>query len=116
MGLRDAIPGLVTHKTVVSVSFDNEAAANAIRTAVSDVNASFPCPDAWIWLVANRPDVISELKKCGNDMNVAYQAQSLEQVSAAADRFVRAHKRAWILFEERPPIVERQEALFLGAN
>lgn len=116
MGLRDAIPGLMAHKTVVSVSFENEAASNVIRAAVSGVNASFPGPDAWVWLVANRPDVISELKKFGNDMNVAYQAQNMEQVVAAADRYVRAHERAWVLYNERPPIMERQEALFSVAS
>jgi hypothetical protein len=119
MGLRDAIPGLKAHETIINppvqvTSFNDAAALNLVRSAFSDVNSSFPSPDVWVWLRQNRPDVISELKRFGHDMNVAYQAQNMTNVKASADLFVRAHKRAWKLFEERPPIIDRQDALFDG--
>jgi len=120
MGLRAAIPGLKAHDTVIAlppvvVSFDNEAAINIIRVAVLDVGGSFPAGSPWEWLKDNRPDVIAELRKAMSGMNTAYHAQDMEQVKAAADYFVRSHKKAWKLFEERPPIIERQDDLFVAA-
>jgi hypothetical protein len=122
MGLRDAIPGLKAHDTIVApaapvfVSFDNETAGSIVRAAVVDVNASFPGADVWAWLVATRPDVISELKRFGKDMSLAYLNQDMAAVKSAADRYVRAHLRAWKLFEDRPPVIERQDALFEEPN
>ena len=124
MGLRDAIPGLKAHDTVIAsplidpvvVSFDDEAAGNIVRAAVAEVNTSFPSPDVWKWLVDNRPDVISELKRFGKDMSLACLNQDMETLKGAADRYVRAHQRAWKLFADRPPVIERQDVLFEGGN
>ena len=124
MGLRDAIPGLKTHDTVISsvppvtpvvVSFDAESAYAVIRNAIQEIGTAFPAGDAWGWLIANRPDVVSALKQAGNDMNVAFLEQSAEKVTACADRFIRMHKKAFRLFEERPPVIERQDDLFMEA-
>lgn len=121
MGLRDAIPGLKAHDIVIApvplpvvVSFKNEAAFNIIRAAVLDVGGSFPAGSPWEWLKANRPDVITELRKAMYAMNEAYHAQDMAQVTAAADYFVRSHKKAWYLFECRPPVIEQND-LFVAA-
>lgn len=116
--LFSAIPGLAAHETAVPpppapvvVAFDNAAAQEIIRSAIHDTACAYPSGSPWTWLVDNRPDVISELKKAGNDMNAAYLAADMEQVKAKADRYVRLHKRAWQLYEERPPVIERQDSL-----
>jgi hypothetical protein len=122
MSLLSAMPGLAVHETnipplppPVTVAFDDAAAYEIIRCAVRDVALSFPAPDPWGWLTKNRPDVIAELKKSGDDMNVAYLASNMEQVKKTADRFVRIHKRAWQIYEQRPPVIEIQDELMLAA-
>ena len=117
MSLLAAIPGLSAHEVSIPVaapvvvSFDNDAAMVVIRRAVEEVAMAFPAPDPWGWLSDNRSDVISELKKAGNDMNVAYLAEDLEQVKVKAERFVKLHLRAWELYVQRPPVIEVQERL-----
>lgn len=117
MSLLSAIPGLSAHEVSVPVaapvvvSFDNDAAMVVIRRAIEEVAMAFPAPDPWGWLQDNRSDVISELKKAGNDMNVAYLAEDLEQVKVKAERFVKLHLRAWELYVQRPPVIEVQERL-----
>lgn len=118
MGLRDAIPGLKAHDTVVQVvdpvvvSFDNQAAINIIREAVLEVANGYPCGSPWEWLTQNRPDIITELRKSKGAMISAYQSEDQDGVKSAADFFVRSHKKAWKIFGERPPLIERQAALF----
>jgi hypothetical protein len=114
MSLLAAMPGLAMHDTPVLpppsvvVSFDAAMAQDTIRRAITDVAASFPSPDPWGWLLINRPDVISHLKKTGNDMNLAYLDQNLIAVREAADLYVRSHKKAWQIYETRPPVIEVQ--------
>jgi hypothetical protein len=114
MSLLSAMPGLALHDTPrppippVIVVFDNAMAQQIIRQAITDVAMCFPAPDPWGWLLDNRPEVISELKRVGNDMNVAYLALDMVAVSAAADVFVRFHKKAWQIYEQRPPVIEVQ--------
>lgn len=119
--LFSAIPGLSALETPIPavpapvvVSFDNAAAQNIIREAIHEVACAYPSGSPWQWLVESRPDDVSELKKAGNDMNAAYLAADMEQVKARADRFIRLHKLAWQLYEERPPVIERQDPLFGG--
>lgn len=121
MGLRDAIPGLKAHDTVVAspapaVAFDKDAAGDVVREAVAAVNASFPSPDAWSWLVDNRPDVVSELKRFGKEMSLACLNQDMAVLTASADLYVRAHARAWQLYADRRPAAESQAVLFEGVR
>jgi len=115
MSLLSAIPGLSAHDTHIPplplpivVSFNNAAAQDLIRLAVTDVATSYPSPDPWGWLTDNRPDVIKELSRVKADMQSAYESADIERVQASCDVFVRFHKKAWQLYSMRPPVIEVQ--------
>jgi hypothetical protein len=64
------------------------------------------------WLVANRPDVVAEIRKGRVSIREADQALDMVLLQRACARFIRLHDRAWAVYAERPPIVETQSVLF----
>jgi hypothetical protein len=118
MSLFSAIPGLSIHEPyvapLVAEQYDAAAAGLLVSATYENVAASFPDPAVMNWLTTNRPDVLAEIKKGRQAIQEAHQAQDLALFRRACDRFQRLHLRAWSVYEQRPPIVETQDALFDG--
>lgn len=114
-GLMSAIPGLAMHKTTVPdppppPAFDREKADSLMREAISLLCSFYPV-GAMEWLRENRPDAVKHLEESMAEIDAAVLAEDIKAVTAALERYVKFHQRAFELFEQRPPVIEVQEAL-----
>lgn len=114
MSLLSAIPGLAMHQVatpaLVAPAFDRERASRLMRDAISLLNSFYPA-GAMEWLRLNRPDVSKELEGTMADIDAAVLVEDLPAVTATLDKFVKYHRKAFSIFEGRPPVVEVQERL-----
>ena len=114
MALLDAIPGLSMHQVVIpQEGFDQEKAFKLVKDALS-LLASFYPAGALEWIDGNRPDVAGYLRKTESAVNAAILAENVVDFPGALERFVEAHRRAFDLYSDRPPVVEHQDDLFQG--
>lgn len=68
--------------------------------------------DGWEWLEKNRPDVIGYIREMENAVDERYAAEDEAGVVKALDIMERRYQRAWEVYAEQPPVIERQEAFF----
>jgi hypothetical protein len=111
MTLLSAIPGLSAHEMKIPAApiilFDRDKAVQILRDGISLINSFYPA-GAMEWLRENRPDVIKQLK---SDLLAIEQAISNEdhsKVSVTIELGIKHHRRAFELFELRPPVIEVQ--------
>lgn len=114
MSLLSAIPGLAKHQIEVPKTFDREKAFRLVGDAVSLLTSFYPA-GAQEWLETQRPDVIRFLEEAEVAVDAAILADNQETFPGALERFVKLHRRAFAIYAERPPIIERQEELFSAA-
>lgn len=115
-GLLNAIPGLARHQSTASApvkDFDLERACRLVDDATALLTNDYPA-GALEWLRQNRPDVARYLKECERDLDAVLMAEDMAQLPKVLDRYVDAHRRAFKVFEARPPVIEvdRQGGLF----
>lgn len=121
-GLLSNIPGLAAHQVQVPEvtpeparsDFDREAAFRLVSDAVS-LLASFYPAGALEWLRENRPDVIRYLTEAEIALDMAILAEDITQFRVVLEEYVKYHRKAFKIYEERPPVVEVQDDLFRGA-
>lgn len=111
MGLLDAIPGLATHQAepvAVIPEFDRQRADSLIRDAYSMASSMYP-DGALEWLRENRPDVVRYLEECEAGVDAAVLAGDQAVFEKALGLWSAAHRKAFFIFLERPPVIQRDE-------
>jgi hypothetical protein len=120
MGLSDRIKGLDRHRIEVPaapepVATGPVAAPDHFDRLIDDLHgtiaARYPkgCME---WVLAERRDIWTALCQLENQVDLAYIARDLPALREAADLLSRSYVKCFELFACRPPVVERQEALF----
>ncbi len=113
-GLADMIPGLQAHRTVptdAAHQFDQEKASRLVFDAVSLLASLYPS-GALEWIQTNRPDVFRYLKEATAEMDQTAQVDDKTALVASIERWVKMHRKAFAIYEQRPPVMERQEEIF----
>lgn len=113
-GLADMIPGLQAHRTVPLESdsqFDQEKASRLVSDAVSLLASLYPS-GALEWIQTNRPDVFRYLKEATAEMDQTAQGDDKTALVASIERWVKMHRKAFTIYEQRPPVMERREGIF----
>lgn len=115
MSLLSKIPGLSRHQALEidqplpmstpPTYFDRRWADRLIGNALADVDAAYAA-GALDWIHTNRPDVAAFLRETILEIDAAVTAEDGPRVTTAIERFVEAHKRAFRIFETRPPVIE----------
>jgi DNA primase len=82
-----------------------------IRDSRSRIESSWQ-NDGWEWLGKNRPDIIAYIKGMENTVDERFGTEDELGVLAALDTLERWYQRAWEVYAERPPVIERQNDLF----
>lgn len=111
MGLLDAIPGLAAHQEdlVESAEFDRPRADRLIRDAYSFVSSMYPA-GALEWLGQHRPDVTGYLKECEAAVDAAVLTGDQEKFEKSLEVWSAAHRKAFFIYLERPPVIQRDVA------
>lgn len=100
--------------SVAPTRFDRRWADRLISNALADVDAAYQA-GALEWINTNRPDVAGFLRETILEIDAAVTAEDGPRVTTAVERFVEAHKRAFRIFEARPPVIEVDPQLDLLA-
>lgn len=115
MNLLDSIPGLKDHQVKVDVqAFDLEKAHRLIRDAFSLIKSLYP-EGALEWLTTNRSDVMKYKAQVESEVDAAVLSGDRDRLVKALDKWVETHQRAFDLFLQRPPVIDVQDDLFMGA-
>lgn len=118
MALADRLKGLQKHVTELPPppaslppNFDREQADRIIAGLNDEIRNQYPvgCME---WIIAERSDVWQALCAGENDVDRAYITEDMLELIMAADRLQRMYEKAFGQFNCRPPVIERQEALF----
>ncbi len=108
MNLLAAMPGLSKHETnIPKPVFDIDRASKLLREGLVLVNSFYP-PGAMEWLRENRPDVVKQLKQDWKDIDLAIKAEDMKAATLAAETCIKHHRKAFEIFEGRPPVIEIQ--------
>lgn len=114
-GLADKIPGLTAHRIDIPQKtapvFDQAAASLLVGDAVSIISSLYPA-GALEWLRANRPDVSKHLREAADAMDVAANGTNRAALVLAIERWVEFHRKAFAIYQGRPPLIDCQEGLF----
>lgn len=89
------------------VPFDREKAMRILRDGVSLINSFYPA-GAIEWLWDNRLDVMKQLRDDRKEINRAILEEDHVAVVAAVESSIRHHRKAFAIYEARPPVVEVQ--------
>ena len=114
-GLEDMIPGLQAHRIVPEErkpAFNHEKASRLVSDAVSLLASLYPA-GALEWIAANRPDINKHLKEITANLDKAAAGDDLSAFTKALGIYVEAQKKAFGIYMARPPVIERQEGLFV---
>jgi len=111
--LADMIPGLAAHRIDIpkAPAFDQDAAALLVGDAVSIIASLYPA-GALEWLRDNRPDVAKHLREAADTMDAAANGTDRAALVVAIERWVEFHRKAFSIYQSRPPVIECQEGLF----
>ena len=117
-GLLASIPGLSAHQMTVApaVSVFDWIKADQLRSDELSLVASFYPAGALEWLQEHRADIWQYLLESEAEIDKAVLAEDRPRFLKALDIWSKRHQKAFDIYRERPPIVERQDALFTGAN
>ena len=111
MTLLSAIPGLSAHEmkipTAPIIPFDRDKAVQILRDGISLINSFYP-DGALEWLRENRPDITRQLKADFKAIEQAIMDEDRKKVSGAVEVCIKHHRRAFEIFEVRPPVIEVQ--------
>lgn len=113
-GLTDMIPGLSAHRIdipPVKPDFDQDVASRLIGDAISILSSLYPS-GALEWVRVNRPDVAQHLREAADAMDAAANGTNRAALVNAIDRWVSFHKKAFEIYNCRPPVIERQGEIF----
>jgi DNA primase len=97
---------------VPKMGFDQEKMFRLVTDTRSRVQSQCPV-GAMDWLAA-QTNIWKHRKAADNAVDVAFEAEDEAAVIKALDAWERYHLAAWQRYNERPPVIERQEALFDG--
>jgi hypothetical protein len=109
-----SLPGLETHRIVPeekTPAFDNERAVRLVSDAVSLLESLYPA-GGLEWLRENRRDIIDHLKAAAERLDNAAAGEKLAEFTAALKHYTESYKRAFEVYNGRPPVIERQKGLF----
>jgi hypothetical protein len=109
-----SLPGLAAHRIVPEEkkpAFNHEKAYRLVCDAVSLLASLYPA-GALEWIKENRPDIEKCLKEYRQNLDVTSQGDDVGAFTKALGFFVEGHKKAFQVYEARPPVIERQEGLF----
>jgi hypothetical protein len=115
-GLMAAIPGLAAHNAeipepVIEIpEFDFERQFDILRAAVAEVCNTYP-DGAWEWLAENRPEIRKALLDHWNSVDEAFETCDVVLIRPRVEAMRAAHAKAWRIYRERPPVMERQDSL-----
>ena len=111
-GLFDAIPGLAAHRVepCAVAEFDTVRAGRLILEASSMISSLYPT-GAMEWLAANRSEVVGYLQDAEREVDAAALAGDLARLVRSLELWTAAHKKAFTIFTERPPVIERDGVL-----
>jgi hypothetical protein len=108
MSLLSAMPGLSKHETNIPVvPFDIEKATRLLKDGLALINSFYP-PGAMEWLRENRPDLAKQLKADWKDIDRAINAEDMKSATLTAETCIKHHRKAFEIFEGRPPSIEIQ--------
>jgi len=113
-GLLGNIPGLAAHQIqipTVNQPFDQEKAIRLVSDAISLLNSFYPA-GAIEWIQVNRPDFSRYLKESEATLDQAVADGNQESFIKALEIYMNRHKRAFAIYNERPPVIDIQEELF----
>lgn len=88
-------------------AFDVDKAHQLLRDGLSLVNSFYPA-GAMEWLRDTRPDIPKQLKADWKAICAAIDAGDIVAVSSAVEVCIRHHRKAFEIFEGRPPVIEVQ--------
>jgi hypothetical protein len=109
-----SLPGLAAHRIVPEEKipvFDHEKAYRLISDAYSVLTSLYPA-GGLEWLRENRIDVIEHLKSADARLDKAAAGEDLAAFTKALEHYTNSYRRAFDVFNARPPVIERQEGLF----
>lgn len=109
-----SLPGLEAHRIVPEEKkpvFDHERAVRLVSDAVSLLESLYP-QGGMEWLRENRRDVIDHLKAAEARLDKAAAGEELAEFTAALKHYTESYKRAFEVYNGRPPVIERQKGLF----
>lgn len=111
MSLLAAIPGLSAHETSVPPPalppFDRDKALQLLRDGVSLINSFYPT-GAMEWLREHRTDVITILNADYARIEQSILAEDRTKVAVSVELLIKHHRRAFEIYEARPPVIEIQ--------
>jgi hypothetical protein len=93
------------------MDFSHNRVLQMINDAQSRVKSARP-EGAMQWLLDNRMDIVRHLEAAGQAVEAAFSAEDEPALFKALSDWENYHMKAWRIFSERPPVIERQEALF----
>lgn len=102
-----SIPGLQKFKETPAPLFDIDKAVKLLREGLVLVNSFYP-PGAMEWLRENRPDIPKQLKADWKAIDQAINDEDMTAASVAAELCIKHHRKAFEIFEGRPPVIEVQ--------
>lgn len=115
-GLLGNIPGLAAHQIQIPTAklpFDHEKAVRLVSDAVGLLNSFYPA-GALEWIQVNRPDIPRYLKESEAALDQSIENGDQEAFAKALDLYTERHRRAFTIYNERPPVIEVQEEMFNG--
>lgn len=87
--------------------FDRDKAFQILRDGVSMINSFYPV-GAMDWLRTNRPDVVKQLKADYRNIDQAIHNEDRTAVSVSVELCIKHHRKAFEIFEARPPVIDVQ--------
>jgi hypothetical protein len=111
-----ALPGLDVHRIIPedqSPAFDHEKAHRLVSDGYSLLASLYPA-GALEWIEGNRPDISKHLKEFAANLDKAAEGDDVAAFHKALSVYVEGHKKAFRIYEARPPVIERQEGLLDG--
>ena len=96
-----------TEKQEVVVEFDHDRAWQRINDARSSIASGFSV-GAMEWL-QEQPKILGYLKSAEAAVDQAFLAANEDKLIQVLEKWVEAHKRAWEIYESRPPIIDTDQ-------
>ena len=105
------IPAVRQFQTeAVPVPFDRDKAFQLLRDGISLINSFYPA-GAMEWLREHRPDVVKQLKVDFKNIEQCILDEERTKVAICVELCINHHRRAFEIFEARPPVIDVQSDL-----
>jgi len=89
-----------------TMAFDHDKMMQAIMDTRSRIQTSWDSTN-WEWLEENKPRAVEFIRQLEKSIDLLFESSDEDRLLKALAKLEEAYTRAWALYAERPPVIER---------